>query len=176
MNGTLDDLYLAWLYEQVGDVKVRSRTRTYWDLFRQLYSKEFVWYVPNDDNRADDGLCLREQFLDDHGIDIFEVDPEWLGIGCSFLEMMVGLARRLAFEADGQPSLWFWHLIENLGIKDCTDRSKYDHGKVDRILNTVIWREYDFDGRGGLFPLRHARTDQREVELWYQLNEYLLEG
>jgi hypothetical protein len=67
VSGTLDDLYLIWLYEQVGDVKVRSRNRTYWDLFRQLYSIEFIWFIPNDDNRAEDGEDLREQFLEDRG-------------------------------------------------------------------------------------------------------------
>lgn len=176
MKGTLDDLYLIWLYEQVGDIKVRSRNRTYWDLFRQLYSIEFVWFIPNDDNRAADGEELRLQFLEDRGMDIFEVDPDWMGLGCSFLEMLVALARRLAFEADGEPSLWFWHMIENIGLEDCTDRSRYDQGKAERIVYDVIFRTYDADGHGGLFPLRHARTDQREVELWYQMNEYLLEG
>jgi hypothetical protein len=176
MNGALDDLYLTWLYEQVGDVKVRSRSRTYWELFRQLYETEFVWFIPNDDNRAEDGRSLREQFLEDRGIDIFDVDPEWLGIGCSFLELLIGLSRRLSFEAEGSPATWFWHMLDNLGIADCTDLSRYDHGKVDEIVETVITRTYDYDGRGGLFPLRHARTDQRDVELWYQLNEYLLEG
>lgn len=176
MNGTLDDLYLIWLYDQVGNVKARSRTRTYWDLFLQLYKIEFVWFIPNDDNRAEDGLCLREQFLEDHGYDIFEVNPHWMGEPCSFLEMLVALSRRLSFEAEGEPRVWFWHLIENLGLENCTDRSKYDQGKVEDIVNTVIWRTYDSDGHRGLFPMRHTRRDQRDVEIWYQLNEYLLDG
>lgn len=176
MSVPLDELYLIWLHEQVGDVKVRSRTRTYWDLFLQLYKIEFVWFVPNDDNRAEDGVYLREQFMEEREMDIFDVDPDWLGLGCSFLEMMIALARRLSFEAEGEPSLWFWHLIENLGLENCTDRSKYDQGKAEEIVNTVIWRTYDYDGRGGLFPLRHARSDQRETEIWYQMNEYLIEG
>jgi hypothetical protein len=176
VSGTLDDLYLIWLYEQVGDVKVQSRARTYWDLFRQLYSIEFVWFIPNDDNRAQDGLCLREQFLEDRGMDIFDVDPDWMGSDCSFLEMLVALARRLSFEAEGEPSLWFWHMIENIGLENCTDLGKYDQGKVDTIVRDVIFRTYDYDGHGGLFPLRRARSDQRETEIWYQMNEYLLEG
>lgn len=176
MSEPLDELYLRWLYEQVGNVKVRSRNRTYWDLFRQMFRKPFVWFIPNDDNRAADGICLREQFLEDEGFDIFEVDPDWLGMECSFLEMMVALARRLSFEDEGSPASWFWRLLENLGLEDCTDRSKYDRAKVDHIINTVVWREYDADGHGGLFPLRHARSDQREVEIWYQMNEYLIEA
>lgn len=176
MNEALDDLYLVWLYDQVGGVKVGRRSLTYWELFDQLYHTEFIWFVPNDDNRAEDGRCLRFQFLEDHATDPDDVDPDWLDAGCSFLEMLVGLARRLSFEGDGSPRTWFFHMLENLRIHDCTDRSHYDHGKVDEIVNTVIFRTYDYDGRGGLFPLRRARADQRDIELWYQMNEYLIEG
>lgn len=176
MAAPLDELYLRWLYEQVGNVRVRSRSRTYWDLFRQLYKRQFVWFIPNDDNRAMDGICLREQFLEDEGFDIFEVNPDWLGEECSFLEMLVALSRRLSFEDGESPAAWFWRLIENLGLEDCTDRSRYDSRKVDHIVDVVCWREYDPDGHGGLFPLRRTRSDQREVEIWYQMNEYLMEA
>jgi hypothetical protein len=44
---------------------------------------------------------------------------------------------------------------------------------VDEILERVIGRTYRPDGRGGFFPLRYAEKDQREVELWYQLNAYV---
>lgn len=100
----------------------------------------------------------------------------WQQLGCSFLEMMIALSRRLAFEEEGQPSRWFWHLIENLGI-DVTDA--YYNIEIERAVNdrldTVIYRTYDSTGMGGLFPLENPRQDQREVEIWYQLQAYLLE-
>jgi len=58
-SGTLDDQYFEWLYSQVADVRIRKGPRTYWNLLRQLFATEFVWHVPNDDNRAYDGRDLR---------------------------------------------------------------------------------------------------------------------
>lgn len=173
MTEVLDDQYLTWLYDQVGDVKDRSRSRTYWNLFRQLYSIEFFWLVPNDDNRAEDGRALREEWANEYRLNL---DPAWRSRGCSFLEMLIALSRRTAFESDGRTETWFWHLIDNLGLSDCTDRYSYDQTEVDARIHAVIYREYDRNGRGGLFPMRRAFKDQRHVEIWYQMNAYLLAG
>lgn len=172
MNATLDTRYLIWLYSQVGDVKERNKSLTYWNLFRQLHSMEFIWLVPNDDNRVQDGRALRYEW----GSETSAPETEWATPGCSFFEMMIGLSRRMAFEAEGNSETWFWHLIENLGLQSCTDQYDYDRDEVDGRINAVVWRTYDRHGRGGLFPLRRARRDQREVELWYQMSAYLLEG
>lgn len=171
-NEPLDELYFKWLYSQVGSVRT-SRSRTYWKLLRQLYTKEFVWIIPNDDNRAEDGRDLRYEFIEDQQLD--DVDSNWLGLGCSMLEMLIGLSRRLAFEAEGRPRDWFWHLIKTLGLDDYTDNTDFPYDKVDDVLNRVIWRTYSRNGNGGLFPLHKTTKDQRDVEIWYQLSAYLLE-
>lgn len=143
---------------------------------RQLYVKEFVWLIPNDDNRAEDGKALRYEFINEQGID--EVDQEWLDLGCSFLEMLIALARRAAFESDDEVVEWFWRFIFNLGLNNHTDSAytRETEREVDNVLDAVIFRTYDADGLGGLFPLTHPRQDQRKVELWYQLAAYLTEG
>lgn len=143
---------------------------------RQLYVKEFVWLIPNDDNRAEDGKALRYEFINEQGID--EVDQEWLDLGCSFLEMLIALARRAAFESDDEVVEWFWRFIFNLGLNNHTDSAytRETEREVDNVLDIVIFRTYDADGLGGLFPLTHPRQDQRKVELWYQLAAYLTEG
>lgn len=174
MTQPLDEQYFIWLYSQVGSVKSRVRSRTYWSLLRQLYSKEFVWLVPNDDNRVEDGRDLRHEFVTEQGIE--GPDPEWMQMGCSVLEMLVALSRRLAFESTGRPARWFWHLIENLKLNDFTDAVEYDTQFVDGTLDILIWRLYEPNGEGGLFPLRKPKEDQRRVEIWYQLSAYLLEG
>lgn len=171
-TGTLDDQYLAWLYSQVDVVRARKSSRTFWYLFRQLFATEFAWIVPNDDNRAEDGRELRCEWATETGS---EVDRNWLSLGCSFLELLIALSRRLAFETDGNARDWFWHLINNLGLTGYHDRSNFRPEDVEDITNRVIWRTYEPNGNGGLFPLRHTMNDQRRVEIWYQLSEYLLQ-
>lgn len=174
MSEPIDELYFRWLYSQVSNVKLRNPSRTYWSLLKLLHTKEFVWIVPNDDNRLEDGRLLRVEFVETN--DIQDVDPNWKDLGCSMLEMLIGLSRRLWFEDDLPADEWFWHLLENLGLNGFTDRGGWDEQDVDEVLNVVIWRLYEPDGRGGLFPLMDPHEDQREVELWYQMSEYLLEN
>lgn len=173
MTEPLDELYLRWLYGQVGNVKLRDHRRTHWSLMRLLYKKEFVWLIPNDDNRLEDGRDLRMEFV--HELEIDDVDPLWMTLGCSMLEMLIGLSRRLNFEEESQTvAEWFWELIVNLGMQDID--SDFDrNGTHSATLDRVIWRTYRPTGHGGLFPLRHPKEDQRDVELWYQLCAYLLE-
>jgi hypothetical protein len=171
--GTLDDRYLRWLYDQVANAKTRKGPRTYWKLFEQLFNTEFVWFVLNDDNRAEDGKAIRAEWVG--GIGDEDIDPDWLAMGCSFLELLIGLSRRLAFEAGNDGPWWFWELMRNLGLSGYHDRSDFSSEDVEDVTYTVIWRTYDDCGRGGLFPLQSSDNDQRQVEIWYQLSEYLLQ-
>jgi hypothetical protein len=66
-------------------------------------------------------------------------------------------------------------MIKNLGLDQFDDQIPYDWEDVDEALSALIYRTYDRDGTGGLFPLTHPEEDQRKVEIWYQLNAYLLE-
>ena len=158
---------------KVASVLEKDKSQTYWTLAKAMLQKEFVWFVPNDDNRLEDGRLLRYDFIAEEELD---ADREWMELGCSFLEMLVALSYRLSFE-DGQPAeFWFAQLLDNLGLKDCTDASPYPPADIDQVLDTVIWRTYRANGRGGLFPLRRPQQDQREVEIWYQLSAYLIEN
>jgi hypothetical protein len=168
----LNELYLQWLYDWVADSNESSRSQTYWKLLKQLYTTEFVWFVPNDDNRCADGVDLRYEFCESQ--DLTDVDPHWMSDGCSMLELMLGLSRRLAFMAEGEPSDWFWVLVDNIQIR-FNDKIRYPRTYISDVLDTVMWRTYNKDGLGGLFPLQHADRDQRNVELWDQLNAYVLE-
>ena len=48
--------------------------------------------------------------------------------------------------------------------------------KVDYYVDKLLGRDYFRDGFGGLFPLKHAKKDQRKVEIWYQLQNWLMEN
>lgn len=169
----LDELYFVWLYSQVADPSVTNSSLTYWNLLKELFTTEFVWLIPNDDNRAEDGKALRAEFVLEK--DLVDVAFEWVELGCSVLELMVGLSRRLSFEAEGESHFWFWQLLENLGIDRICDTARLPKDDIDQILYQVIFRDYEANGQGGFFPLKRTNEDQRRVELWYQLSAYVLE-
>lgn len=170
MLSGLDADYLSWLESQV---PVRpNRKRTYSRLLEQMYCKEFVYTIPYDDNRAEDGRDLRLRFRDATGT---ELDPDWASMGCSMLELVLGLAGHLSFELGGEVDRWFWQLIDNIGLANCTDDSNFRPAAVDDVLDRVIWRTYLPNGQGGLFPLKEANDDQRKMQLWDQMSAYAIE-
>lgn len=173
MPAPLDELYFTWLYEQVADSSAVDPSRTYWHLIRFLYKKEFVWMIPNDDNRVEDGKDLRVEFAEQSNLR--RVDRGWMRLPCSFLELLIGLSRRLSFNYKGEPRGWFWHMLGNIGLGQCTDVRLLPAQDIDEVLDRVIWRTYEPNGIGGLFPLQEPCQDQRSVELWYQLSAYILE-
>ena len=175
---SLDDEYLSWLYSQVGIVRNLNPARSHWKLLHQLYTKQFMWFVPNDDNRAEDGRALRYEFLEKTRFPLDDPLGEWYHLNCSVLEMIIALAQRVAFESDGTPSEWFWRLMHNLELDGYTD-SVHEISiaeEVEVVLDRLNGRTYSADGVGGLFPLREPQHDQRRVELWYQMQSYMLEG
>jgi len=178
VSGTLDDAYFEWLYSQIGAVRNRNPARSYWKLCRQLYTTEFTWFIPNDDNRIEDGRELRLEFLNDIDHQMEDPTGHWMALGCSMFEMLIALARRVAFETDRSPVEWFWRLMHNLELMKYTDEL-YEISileEVEEVLTQLNDRTYLPDGHGGLFPLQRPAQDQREVELWYQMSAYLLEG
>lgn len=172
MVETLNEQYLVWLYARIGSVDETRSAKTYWHLLSRLFIKEFVWLVPNDDNRVEDGRYIRHEFLEEMGL--AEVSTDWLGAGCSVLEMLMGVANRLAFEADRTPTLWFWEILANLGLSGFNDVT-FNEKRVDGIIDKLIWRNYKPNGQGGMFPLQRPEEDQRDIEIWRQVNAYLQE-
>lgn len=173
MTVELDELYFTWLYSQVDNPNIANPSRTYWKLFRILYKTEFIWFIPHDDNRVEDGKELRYEFVNES--ELSDVDIGWLHLGCSVFEMMVGLSRRLSFETEGRPSEWFWQMMQNMHLDRYNDRRRWEETIVIDIVAHLIYRTYEPNGRGGLFPLRHPQQDQRDVEIWYQAQSYLIE-
>jgi hypothetical protein len=168
----IEDVYFNWLYSKVASVDIPTPSSTHWKLLKELHSFEFVWLIPGDDNRAEDGLDLRREFITQSRL---EEDPYWVNVGCSVLEMLIALARRIEFITDLDAEEWFWIFMTNLGLDELSDASKGIARKVANVLDVFVWRTYQRDGTGGLFPLRNAEHDQRKVELWYEMCAYLVE-
>lgn len=165
----LRDHYIHWLEEELtGESK--HPDRSYLELVSVMLDTEFTWSVDMDDNRIADGMELRWEFAER-----FRVPRDTMASIAppSFIEVLLGLSRRLAFVAGGTPARWAWQLLVNLGLDrmwDHLSRSK-TRTTLD-ILGVVMSRSYQPNGDGGFFPLAWPDRDQREVELWYQLNAY----
>lgn len=166
MGEFLEHRYLEWLGGQVRPV---YKNRSHEQLFSLLHAKEFVWMpdVPNDDNRVEDGLAVRVEFFH---------RKTGLKRGCTVLEVIIGLSRRLAFFVGGDPEYWAWTLITNIQLHRMSGHLKQRHIEViDEVLEQLIWRTYTPDGLGGFFPLDAPKEDQRKVEIWYQMSAYIAE-
>lgn len=177
----LDEKYFAWLYRKIGAVTNRNPERGHWELARRLYTTKFEYFVPNDVNRAMDGIALRVEFLDKHPNVTYTLD--WMNLECSMLEMLIALSRRLNYHTDdgalaGGTGGWFWELMGNVNLSHYTDAiwSNRCLEETDRVLNRINRRTYNTNGHGGLFPLTRPELDQRKVELWYQMSAYLIEN
>lgn len=168
----LEDLYFEWLCDLVGETEGKPNSHV--SLLREMHRVPFVWSVPNDDNRAEDGRDLRFEFRPRYELS----EDAWVDLDCSMLEMIIALARRMAFDQDKELDDRFWLLVDNLGLSKLTDDKfrKSSPRHISETLNRINDRSYFPDGKGGLFPLEHAEEDQRDVELWYQMSAYLLEN
>lgn len=172
--------YFQWLCGLVG---MDEPDHSYWTLARILHRRNFYWSVDNDGNRWEDGVRMRLIFEDETNYS----DYSCLDGDCSILEMLIALAIRIADTLgtgdNGDIQWWFWRLIENLWEEDMVlleDGELILGDYTDYLFcqKLDIWldRRFRRSGKGGLFPLRHAKKDQRKVEIWYQMQAYLMEN
>ena len=183
MSKTLDIInndYFDWMCELVCDGK-RYKQSNYQRLLRYLHDKEFVYIIEMDGNRAEDGVDLRYRVAYEHRLDWTVVRTYLDDKPCSVLEMMVALSVRCEEHIMDNPAIgnrtgqWFWGMVANLGIKSATD-DKFNETVVNRKIEQFLNREYDPNGRGGLFVVRDCKYDLRTVEIWCQMNWYLSEA
>jgi hypothetical protein len=173
MGEPLENLYFNWLCAKIYNSMDPYREVTYWELLKKLHHTEYVWMMSGDDNRAEEGKELRREFIFQAEI---PDDPEWrIVIGCSVLEMLIAFARRAEFQDETPVPDWFWEFISNLRLTHYSDQEGYDDEEVEIILQMFIWRTYSPNGDGGLFPISGSCTDQREIEVWYQFCNYLVD-
>lgn len=169
----IDQPYYDWLISQIEFP--RNFKKTFSGLLEHLHQFEFVWIVDGDDNRIHDAKDLRTSFSK------YQYEKRQYPIKefkdyVSVLEVMIAISLTLEFVAGGEAPAWVWRLIDNLGLNHFYDPfTKYKRVQVDDILETLIWRTYERNGRGGFFPLIYPEEDQTKVEIWYQLNAYVQE-
>lgn len=166
--------YFDWMINLV-NANRGPKEISYIKLLEYLHNTEFTYLILRDRNRAEDGVDLRYRF----GLIRKHPEyPEYLSGPSSVLEMMIALAIRCEECIMDDPaygnrtSQWFWGMIVSLGLGGMTD-AIFDRDYVEECLTRFLNREYERNGKGGLFTVKGTRRDMRKMEIWYQLNAYL---
>ena len=162
--------YYIWLLKHV-----HFNDNRYDLLMQQLFDSPFEVILDRDVNRIDDCLSLRGQFFYEIG-----VNGDFSNKKPCILELLISLAIRIDNEYlgnpdDPHPEFMFWEMICNLKL-DKFDNSHYNCDEIYKILGIFVGRQYDFCGRGGIFPVKSRVSDQRELEIVSQMKAYLSEN
>ena len=172
--------YFEWLVDLVCGERF-AKDISYNKLLTALHNIEFKYIIPNDMNRAEDGIDLRYRFAIKHySRYVDEVDDivNALFGPCSVLEMLIALSIRCEENIMDDPAYgdrtrqWFWGMVRNLGIGAMMDE-RFDHDRVIEAVDKLINRTYEPNGKGGLFTIKNCECDLRYVEIWRQLCWYL---
>lgn len=152
--------YFDWLYY----VYISEKNDELKPLVLRLFFEDFLWVLEADSNRATCGLDLREQYYNATGF--------WPLEGpCSFLEMVCALADRMVDLVD----------YEECSVRDCVFTMLKnagfmgDHISVKTIVKRINDRTYNRHGKGSLFFCPSTKYNFRKLEIWYQMQEYVLE-
>jgi len=86
---------------------------------------------------------------------------------------LISFAKRASFQTDIPLKSWFWEFMNNLKLDEFRQVSGSDIYAVEDIVSSFIWRQYEPNGYGGMFPMCSTQNDQRKIELWYQFSEYV---
>lgn len=173
-NKVIDD-YFEWIFNLVCGKRYSEKV-SFRRLLRYLHDTEFTWLIPNDQNRAEDGINLRYRFAYNYRSPA--AAETYLDGPCSVLEMIAALAIRCEENIMDDASYgdrtgqWFWGMIVSLGLGSMTDEH-FNEQFVEKKIERFLRREYESNGKGGLFTIRHYDRDLRDVEIWYQLCWYL---
>lgn len=166
--------YLIW----VGHLE---KFRDFENLFELLHNIEFTWSIERDENRAGDGMELRDNYNIPIEISHNEnlLIEEFMNRSCSVLEMLIGLAIRVDDEflgdpAEPHPEEFFWEMIKNLELDNYPNR-RFDYYKIKNKIQKWLDRDFTRKGSGGLFPVYNDDRDQRDLEIWDQMNSYINE-
>lgn len=168
--------YKEWL---ISFVDCYDELMDYSELMDYLFYHEFTYDESTDDiNRVGDALYYRKEFDSIMGSRVVELG-NWFMPNPSVLEVLITFAIRIETDimSDGNDDYgrWFYLFLSNLKLLDY-DNLYFDQVEVGFIVDSFCNRDYNYDGYGGLFPLKNPRSDQRYEGLWGQMSAYLNEN
>ena len=178
----IDDPYFNWLCSIIGACPNYNGV-SYYMLCHTLHDINYSRNTNDKNyNRAFDGLMLRSRFIkmtqnDNYG-SASNRGP------CTVFELLVALSEQMDFiisernDTSYVPNCFFL-LIKNLGIIKYNDEYFDQHNGefyVSDAANRLVMDICDYDGKGGLFPLRHPKSSQHDKDIWYQMHAWILEN
>lgn len=176
VNFDIKRAYFDHLVDKICDKK--HQKVDYIPLLDLLHSMKFEWSIDMDENRVGDGLVLRKKWLQNEGIYeyLYEFDDEKVSV----LEVLIGIAERIEYDVgnmmDGDfTSERFWMLLRNLDIEKY-DASNYKPLNIKEKVRNWMARKYKKDGSGSIFPMKKCQKDMRTLQIWDQMNLYLMEN
>lgn len=171
----INNEYFEWMYNIICGGRF-AKSISYRKVLMKLHDTEFKHPARKDRGRDSDGIKLRYRFpYEQYGIEDIE---RYISGPCSMLEMMLALAIHCEESIMDNPAYgdrtaqWFWIMMNSLGLGSMAD-DLYDRDEVEFIIKRFLRREYEPNGRGGLFTIRHCKDDLRNVEIWTQMCWYL---
>lgn len=178
---SLNDKYFRWLLAILGFKN--PATCGYISMLSYMYSRDFKLTDPivgHDDNRLNDGFDLRALYSNNF------TDPEFPPIfeePVSVLEVLVAFAVRIdddvMYNGSLHASKWFFIMVDNLGMTGFKDEYLGIDWVIDdeeQIIDIWMSRQYGPDGKGSIFPVKYTTFDQRNLEMWYQMQEWFKEN
>lgn len=172
--------YFDWLCSLVN-----LKPGTFDILLHELFSIPFKWKRKLDIDRSEEVYVLRGEYLTEEGTIEYQ---ELMQIPPSVFEVLICLSKSMdeILESDSvgdRTRIWFWELIDNLGLSAFPDASFVEvFGEDLNRLNVIhdicdrwLERQFEKDGSGSPFPLENPYEDQRCIDIMDQLQAYVME-
>ena len=136
-------LYTRWLIQR-GCLENYSELASVWDEF------DFVWYIPEDEDKAIQALRMRDEYCYETGLSLPRQAP------ASFLEVFVSITDSLTAMLYQDRESFTKSILLNMGARSYSDDGRLPsetHDEALVIAERVMYRTYGRNGTGGLFRI-----------------------
>ena len=161
-----DQEYIRWICDQLG-----LRVTKWRGMISTLNKIPYRWSIDTDENRAVEGINLRNDYFKERGFNRVDTDSR----DCTVLEMLVSLANRLNFDYVGYPGdekngRIFIDFCKNLGIvsAESNENQCYSGDFEDISENIDRWLDGNFEenGEGSPFYTPSEDINLSNLSVW----------
>ena len=152
--------YTSWLIQR-GCLENYSELASVWD------ELDFMWYIPEDEDKAIQALRMRDEYCYETGM------PSPRQAPASFLEVFVSITDTLTAMLYKDRESFTKSILLNVGARSYSDDGRLPseiHEAALNIAERVMYRTYSRNGTGGLF--RIPGVDILEMPLTTQMIQW----